>query len=204
MQKNKDYFVKWIEKLSLKIYLTKDSQKNYSWFFQKNNDEKIELFKSNFNFWVKYNYECSLILSICSLIEFGTQNDDLSFRKFLREFSEYYTNNKQILINEHIRNKPNYISISDLSTNYDIDIIEKERINQIKKFFKSINIENDKKILKENYEKIKKLRNKLYAHYTDYQENIEITHSDLEKILDDIINMLEKYSYLLNCSLYAI
>lgn len=102
MNKNKEYFINWLEKISLKIYLIKNSQKNYKRFFQKNTEEKIEMFKSNYSFWIRYNYECSLILAITSLTEYGSHDDDLSFPKFLRSFSEYYKNNKQTLMEELI------------------------------------------------------------------------------------------------------
>lgn len=35
MNKNKEYFINWLEKISLKIYLIKNSQENYKRFFQK-------------------------------------------------------------------------------------------------------------------------------------------------------------------------
>lgn len=50
MNKDKEYFINWLEKISLKIYLIKNSQKNYKRFFQKNTEEKIEMFKSNYSF----------------------------------------------------------------------------------------------------------------------------------------------------------
>ena len=42
-----------------------------------------------------------------------------------------------------------------------------------------------------------------YAHYTDYQNEIEITHSDLEKIIDTIISVFDNYSYVLKNTIYC-
>ena len=50
MNKDKEYFINWLEKISLKISLIKSSQNNYKRFFQKNTEEKIEMFKSNYSF----------------------------------------------------------------------------------------------------------------------------------------------------------
>lgn len=99
-----------VGKISLKIYLIKNSQENYKRFFQKNIEEKIEMFKSNYSFWIRYNYECSLILAITFLTEYWSHDDDLSFSKFLKSFSEYYKNNKQTLMEELIKDKPQYIT----------------------------------------------------------------------------------------------
>lgn len=185
MNKDKKYFIDWLEKISLKIYLIKNSQKNYKIFFQKNIEEKIEMFKSNYNFWIRYNYECSLILAITALTEYGSHGDDLSFPKFLRSFSEYYKNNKQVLMDELIKDKPKYMTDFNrpdlVEFCDDNDPIEQERLKYIKNKFEELNIKNDEEILNSCFKKLKKIRDKLYAHYTDYQNEIDITHSDLEK-----------------------
>ena len=198
MNKDKEYFINWLEKISLKIYLIKNSQKNYKRFFQKNTEEKIEMFKSNYSFWIRYNYECSLILAITSLTEYGSHDDDLSFPKFLRSFSEYYKNNKQILMEELIKDKPKYITDFNRHDFVQVcdenDPIEQERLK---------NIKNDEEILNSCFKILKTIRSKLYAHYTDYQKEIDITHSDLEKIINTIISVFDNYSYILKNTIYC-
>lgn len=172
MNKNKEYFINWLEKISLKIYLIKNSQKNYKRFFQKNTEEKIEMFKSNYSFWIRYNYECSLILAITSLTEYGSHDDDLSFPKFLRSFSEYYKNNKQALMEELIKDKPKYMTDFNrpdfVQVCEDNDPIEQERLQNIKNTFEELNIKNDEETLNSCFKNLKTIRSKLYAHYTDY------------------------------------
>lgn len=206
MNKDKEYFINWLEKISLKIYLIKNSQKNYKRFFQKNVEEKIKILKSNYSFWIRYNYECSLILAITALTEYGS-HDDLSFPKFLRSFSEYYKNNKQVLMDELIKDKPKYItdfSRPDLVEFCDDnDPIEQELLKHIKNMFEKLSIKNDEEILNSCFKKLKTIRDKLYAHYTDYQNEIEITHSDLEKIIDTVISVFDNYSYILKNTTYC-
>lgn len=201
MNKDKEYFVNWLEKISLKIYLIKNSQKNYKRFFQKNIEEKIEMFKSNYSFWIRYNYECSLILAITALTEYGSHDDDLSFPKFLRSFSEYYKNNKQVLMEELIKDKPEYITDFNrpdfVQVCDDNNPIEQERLKNIRNTFEKLSIKNDEEILNSCYKNLKTVRDKLYAHYTDYQNKIDITHSDLEKIIDTVISVFDNYSYIL-------
>ena len=207
MNKDKEYFINWLEKISLKIYLIKNSQKNYKRFFQKNTEEKIEMFKSNYSFWIRYNYECSLILAITSLTEYGSHDDDLSFHKFLRSFSEYYKNNKQILMEELIKDKPKYITDFNRHDFVQVcdenDPIEQERLKNIKNTFEELNIKNDEEILNSCFKILKTIRSKLYAHYTDYQKEIDITHSDLEKIINTIISVFDNYSYILKNTIYC-
>ena len=207
MNKDKEYFINWLEKISLKIYLIKNSQKNYKRFFQKNTEEKIEMFKSNYSFWIRYNYECSLILAIMSLTEYGSHDDDLSFPKFLRSFSEYYKNNKQILMEELIKDKPKYITDFNRHDFVQVcdenDPIEQERLKNIKNTFEELNIKNDEEILNSCFKILKTIRSKLYAHYTDYQKEIDITHSDLKKIINTIISVFDNYSYILKNTIYC-
>lgn len=204
--KDKKYFVNWLEKISVKIHLIKSSQSNYKRFFQKNIEEKIELFKSNYNFWIRYNYECSLILAITSLIEYGSHDDDLSFQKFLRCFSEYYGSNKQSLIIEHVNDKPKYITDFNqpniTETLDDNDPIELLRLDFIKNKFDNLNIKNDIEVLNKCFKKLKTVRDKLYAHYTNYEEDINITHSEIEKIIDTIISVFDNYSFILKNTTY--
>lgn len=201
MNKDKEYFINWLEKISLKICLIKNSQNNYKRFFQKNMEEKIEMFKSNYSFWIKYNYECSLVLAITALTEYGSHDDDLSFPKFLRSFSKYYENNKQILMEEFIEAKPEYTTSFEQPNSVELldddNPIEQERLKYIKNKFKELNIKNDEETLNSCFKKLKKIRDKLYAHYTDYQNEIDITHSNLEKIIDTIITIFNNYSYIL-------
>ena len=42
MNKDKEYFINWLEKISLKICLIKNSQNNYKRFFQKNMEKKLK------------------------------------------------------------------------------------------------------------------------------------------------------------------
>ena len=206
MNKDKEYFINWLEKISLKISLIKSSQNNYKRFFQKNTEEKIEMFKSNYSFWIRYNYECSLILAITALTEYGSHDDDLSFPKFLRSFSEYYENNKQVLMEELIKDKPKYITNFNrpdlIKFCTDDNPIEQERLKNIKNTFEELNIKNDEEILNSCFKILKTIRSKLYAHYTDYQKEIDITHSDLEKIIDTIISVFDNYSYILKNTIY--
>lgn len=207
MNKNKEYFINWLEKISLKIYLIKNSQENYKRFFQKNTEEKIEMFKSNYSFWIRYNYECSLILAITSLTEYGSHDDDLSFPKFLRSFSEYYKNNKQALMEELIKDKPKYMT--DFNRPDFVQVcdennpIEQERLQNIKNTFEELNIKNDEEILNSCFKNLRTIRDKLYAHYTDYSNEIDITHSDLEKIIDTVISVFDNYSYILKNTTYC-
>ena len=201
MNKDKEYFINWLEKISLKISLIKSSQNNYKRFFLKNTEEKIEMFKSNYSFWIKYNYECSLVLAITSLTEYGSHNDDLSFPKFLRSFSEYYENNKQILMEELIKIKPEYVTSFKQPNSVELldddNPIEQERLKYIKNKFEELNIKNDKETLNDCFKKLKTIRDKLYAHYTNYQNEIDITHSNLEQIINTIITIFNNYSYIL-------
>ena len=207
MSKDKKYFIDWLEKISLKIYLIKNSQKNYKNYFQKNTEEKIEIFKSGYRFWIRYNYECSLILAITALTEYGSHGDDLSFPKFLRCFSEYYENNKQILIENLINDKPKYITNfnqpNEVETFDNNDLIEQERLKNINNIFENLNINNDEEILNNCFKNLKTIRDKLYAHYTDYEKDIDITHSDIEKIIDTIISVFDNYSYILKNTTYC-
>lgn len=207
MNKNKEYFINWLEKISLKIYLIKNSQENYKRFFQKNIEEKIEMFKSNYSFWIRYNYECSLILAITSLTEYGSHDDDLSFPKFLRSFSEYYKNNKQTLMEELIKDKPKYMTDFNRPDFVQVcdenNSIEQERLQNIKNTFEELNIKNDEEILNSCFKNLRTIRDKLYAHYTDYQNEIDITHSDLEKIINTIILVFNNYSYVLKNTIYC-
>lgn len=206
MKNNKDkkYFINWLEKIASKICLIKNSQSNYKIFFQKNTEEKIELFKSNYTFWIKYNYECSLILAITSLIEHGRHDNDLSFQKFLRYFSEFYEHNKQSLITEHINNKPKYMTnfsqpkITEILD--DDNPTEQIRLNFIKNKFDNLNIKNDEEILNNCFKKLKTIRDKVYAHYTDYEKEINITHSEIEEIINTIISVFDNYSFILTNS----
>ena len=47
------------------------------------------------------------------------------------------------------------------------------------------------------------MRNKLYAHYTNYEEDINITHSENEKIIDTIISVFDNYSFILKNTTYC-
>lgn len=54
-----------------------------------------------------------------------------------------------------------------------------------------------------NNESIIQMRNKLYAHYTNYEEDINITHSEIEKIIDTIISVFDNYSFILKNTTYC-
>ncbi len=207
MNKDKEYFINWLEKISLKIYLIKNSQEKYKRFFQKNTEEKIEMFKSSYSFWIRYNYECSLVLAITALTEYGSHDDDLSFPKFLRSFSEYFKNNKLILMEELIKDKPKYITDFNrhdfVQVCDDNDPIEQEHMKNIRNTFEELSIKNDEEILNSCFKKLKTIRDKLYAHYTDYQNEIDITHSELEKIIDTVISVFDNYSYILKNTTYC-
>lgn len=134
-----------------------------------------------------------LILAITSLIEHGRRDDDLRFQKFLRYFSEFYEYNKQSLINEYINNKPKYMTnfsqpnITEILD--DNNPIEQTRLNFIKNKFDNLNIKNDKEILNNCFKKLKTIRDKVYAHYTDYEKEINIAHSEIEEIINTIISV---------------
>lgn len=106
-----------------------------------------------------------------------------------------------------IKDKPKYITdfnqLDFVQVCDENDPIEQERLKNIKNTFEELNIKNDEEILNSCFKILKTIRSKLYAHYTDYQNEIDITHSDLEKIINTIISVFDNYSYVLKNTIYC-
>lgn len=209
MKKDKEYFINWLEKIAQKIALIKESQKNYELYTQKNIEEKIELFKSHFKYWVRYNYEFSLVINLSAIIENRSFRyaDDLNFPKFLNEFSIFYNAHKEELMDTLINDKPQYFT----DFNHpeikvpldDNDLIEQERIKTIKNIFDSLDIPKDIEDLNKLFLKLKTMRDKNFAHFTSFDKEINLTHKDLDIIATKVIEIFDNYAFILKNTTYC-
>ena len=200
-EKNK--LINWVERIGHRIYVIKTSRKLYDEFIENCKQDKFKGFKTEFLWWIKNNYEYSIIILLTGLLEGSKRhNDDLNFQKFLKSVGEYGVEN---IKSELYSDKPQYSNFYNnvLERLEDDDIEEVERRKHFEEnYFNDINIEQDIKRINDNFLKLKDFRDKHIAHFTRNTEQFNITNSDLDNIINEIITIFDKYASIINNTTY--
>lgn len=200
----KNKLINWVEHIGQRIYVIKTSRKLYDEFIENCKQNKFKGLKTEFLWWIKNNYEYSIIILLTGLLEGSKRHDDdLNFQKFLKSVDEYGIENIKV---ELFADKPQYFSDFNnivLETLADDDYLEiQRRQNFEEKFFNNINIEQDIKRINENFLKLKDFRDKHIAHFTSNTEQFNITNSDLDNIINEIITIFDKYASIIKNTTY--
>ena len=195
----KDELIEWLKNIGQRIFIIKTSRQLYDEFIENIKLGKFNGLKTEFCWWVRNNYESNIIILLTGLLEGSLRHDDdLNFQKFLRKINDYGLDK---LKKELIADKPHYFSDFNnivLETLDENDFLEKERIKYIEEnYFKNIDIENDIRIINENFLKLKDFRDKQIAHFTKNNDTFDLTNSDLDNIISEIINIFEKYALII-------
>lgn len=200
--KNKGiYFEKWLYKIGekfQKILLYRQIYTDFSTIVKSNNNLTQN---SMFFHFIYDNYVNGIILNVSGILENGNDSDDLNFRRFLEKLKP----NLELIKNHHLNQKEPVGSFEDNTQGYlqEDDILIQFRNAEINRRFeecKICKIDEDIEILEKEFEKYKKIRNKLIAHFTKKTRNdLELpSFKDLDKTIDEIHKIYKKYSLIMN------
>lgn len=195
----KTELINWLNDIGQRIFEIKNSRKQYDKFINAYNNGKFKDFNLEFCWWIRRNYESNIIILLTGLLEGSKRHkDDLNFQKFLDRVDEYGLENLKL---ELLTNEPQYFSDFDnivLETPNDNDSIEILRKMYFEEnYFRDLSIEQDKKSINNYFLKLKDFRDKQIAHFTNNVDNIKITNSDLDEIINKTINIFDKYALII-------
>ena len=200
----KNELINWVERIGQKLYVIKISRKMYDEFIKNCNQNKFKGLKPEFLWWIKNNYEYSIILLLTGLLENSKRHDDLNFQKFLKSVKEYGIENIKA---ELFADKPQYFSDFNnivFETPKDDDIVEIRRREYFEeKYFSNIDIKQDIERINDNFSKLRAFRNKFIAHFTNCTKQFNITNSDLDNIIKEIIEIFDKYASIIQNASYT-
>lgn len=202
---DKNKLVNWVERIGQRIYVIKVSRKLYDEFIENCKQDKFKGFKSEFLWWIRNNYECNIIILLTGLLEGSKRHDDdLNFQKFLKSVYECGIKNIKA---ELFADKPQYFSDFNnivLEEPRDDDFVEIQRRKYLEEtYFSNIDIEQDIKRINDNFLKLKDFRDKHIAHFTSSTEQFNITNSDLDNIINEVIMIFDKYASIIKNTTYV-
>lgn len=193
----------WIKKIGYRIFLIKTSRNQYDKFIDNYKKDRFKGLGDEFLWWIRNNYEFTIIILLTGLLEGSNRDDDLNFQKFLKQVKKYGLDN---IKSELLADKPKYYSdfnnmvLEELDDN---DYLEKIRREEIENCFKNLKIEQDIETINNNFLKLKTLRDKQIAHMTSYEQDIKINDIELDNIIDEIIAIFDTYSFLIGQTTYV-
>lgn len=201
---SKEDLTEWVKKIGYRLFLIKESRKQYNKFLNNYKNNKFKGLGYEFYGWVKRNYEFSIIILLAGLLEGSQRDDDLNFQKFIKNIENYGLNKIE---SDLLADKPKYFSDFDniiYSTLEDNDPLEQHRKAYIENIFKNLDIKADIKNINDCFLKIKTLRDKKIAHFTDYKEDIAIDDINLDEIINNVIEIFDRYAFVISNTSYVL
>ncbi|MEI8377286.1 MAG: hypothetical protein WCF95_02000 [bacterium] len=179
--------IKKVNSLYLNIYKTKQINEITREIISKN--EKLNI-PHVFYWWLKQNYEYSLVLQVIKLID--PDNRSVSLLTLMRKLIE----DRHLSEDQYYSLWKNKLGLSE---------------NDIKEEFNRIINKNgaccaidmitmDIKNLQEKCKKLKVYRNKILAHNNKQSIEYKITYNEIDKIIDFLKELIEKYYLLLTAN----
>ncbi|MCD8378631.1 MAG: hypothetical protein LUB59_07590 [Candidatus Gastranaerophilales bacterium] len=195
----KNELIDWLNDIGQRIFEIKNSRKQYDSFIEDYNNGKFKDFNIEFCWWIRRNYESNIVILLTGLLESSKRHeDDLNFQKFLDRVDKYGLENLKL---ELLADKPQYFSDFNnivLETPKDDDFLEIQRKNYLEEnYFKNLSIEQDIECINNNFLKLKDFRDKQIAHFTNNTDDMKITNSDLDGIINEIISIFDKYALII-------